>query len=100
MRIRWTPAAPDDLEHIKDYLTEHYPHLARSTVLELYEAICSLKTLPQRGRAGREPGTHELVFSRLPYIAVYRIKEQPSKSYTSTMLLRTDLKSVFVAVKG
>jgi toxin ParE1/3/4 len=75
-RIRWTPAAADDLEHIKDYLTENYPHLARSTVLELYEAIRSLKTFPQRGRPGREPGTHELVISRLPYIAVYRIKEQ------------------------
>ena len=46
MRIRWTPTAADDLEHIKDYLTEHYPHLARSTVLELYEAIRSLKTFP------------------------------------------------------
>jgi toxin ParE1/3/4 len=76
MRIRWTPTAADDLEHIRDYLTEHYPHLARSTVLELYEAIRSLKTFPQRGRPGREPGTHELVFSRLPHIAVYRIKEQ------------------------
>jgi len=76
MRIRWTPTAADDLEHIKDYLTEHHPHLAWSTVFELYEAIRSLKTFPQRGRPGRESGTHELVFSRLPYIAVYRIKEQ------------------------
>jgi toxin ParE1/3/4 len=76
MRIRWTPVAADDLERIKDYLSEHYPHLARSTVLELYETIRSLKTFPQRGRPGRESGTHELVFSRLPYIAVYRIKEQ------------------------
>ena len=76
MRIRWTPTAADDLEHIKDYLTEHHPHLARSTVLGLYETIRSLKIFPQRGRQGREPGTHELVFSRLPYIAVYRIKEQ------------------------
>ena len=76
MRIRWTPTAADDLEHIKDYLTEHHPHLVRSTILELYEAIRSLKTFPQRGRPGREPGTHELVFSRLPYIAVYRIKEK------------------------
>jgi len=41
MRIRWMPTAADDLEHIKDYLTEHYPHLALSTVLELYEAIRS-----------------------------------------------------------
>jgi toxin ParE1/3/4 len=76
MRIRWTPTAADDLEHIKDYLTENHPHLAWSTVVELYEAIRSLKKFPQRGRPGREPGTHELVFSRLPYIAVYRIKEQ------------------------
>jgi len=37
------------LEHIKDYLTEHHPYLARSTVLELYEAIRSLKIFPQRG---------------------------------------------------
>ncbi len=76
MRIRWTPAAADDLEQIKDYLTEHHPELARSTVLELYEGVRSLKTFPQRGRPGREPGTHELVFSPLPYIAVYRVKEQ------------------------
>src|SRR5260370_15483438 len=50
MRIRWTRAAAEDLEHIKDYLTEHYPHLAQSTVLELYEAIRSLKESPRRGR--------------------------------------------------
>jgi plasmid stabilization system protein ParE len=31
MRIRWTLAAAADLEHIKDYLIEHYPHLAQST---------------------------------------------------------------------
>jgi addiction module RelE/StbE family toxin len=76
MRIRWTRAAAEDLEHIKDYLTEHYPHLAQSTVLELYEAIRSLKTSPRRGRMGREEGTRELVLSRLPYIVAYRIKEQ------------------------
>ena len=75
MHIRWTPAAAGDLEQIKDYLTEHHPGIARSTVLELYEGIRSLKTFPQRGRQGREPGTHELVFPPLPYIAVYRIKE-------------------------
>ncbi len=34
MRIRWTLAAAADLEHIKDYLTEHSPRLAQSTVLE------------------------------------------------------------------
>jgi hypothetical protein len=27
MRIRWTAEAATNLEHIKDYLTEHYPIL-------------------------------------------------------------------------
>jgi plasmid stabilization system protein ParE len=56
MRIRWTLAAAADLEHIKDYLTEHYPHLTQPTVLELYETIRSLKASPHRGRLGREEG--------------------------------------------
>jgi toxin ParE1/3/4 len=76
MRIRWTYAAAEDLEHIKDYLTEHHPQFAQSTVIELYETIRSLKTSPHRGRLGREEGTRELVLSRLPYIVAYRIKEQ------------------------
>jgi toxin ParE1/3/4 len=76
MRIRWTRVAAEDLEHIKNYLTEHFPEFAESTVLELYETIRSLKTSPRRGRLGREEGTRELVSSRLPYIVAYRIKEQ------------------------
>ena len=42
----------------------------------MYEAIRSLKELPQRGRPGREDGTRELLFPPTPYIAVYRVKEQ------------------------
>lgn len=76
MRIRWTFAAASDLERIRDYLQEHDPHLARPTVVKLYEGIRSLKTMPRRGRVGREEGTRELVFAPLPYIAAYRIKEQ------------------------
>jgi toxin ParE1/3/4 len=76
MRIRWTRAAAEDLEHIKDYLTENHPQFAQSTVIELYEAIRSLKTSPRRGRVGREEGTRELLLLRLPYIVAYRIKEQ------------------------
>ena len=76
MRIRWTLAAAADLENIKDYLDENHPHLAQPTVLKLYEGVRSLKTMPHRGRAGREEGTRELVFTALPYIAVYRVKHE------------------------
>jgi toxin ParE1/3/4 len=42
----------------------------------MYSAIQSLKEWPNRGRLGREEGTRELSFPPLPYIAVYRVKEQ------------------------
>lgn len=76
MRIRWTAPAADDLEHIKDYLQEHYPHFAQSTILRIYESIRSLKNSPRRGRLGRRSGTRELVLTPLPYIVVYRIKDE------------------------
>jgi toxin ParE1/3/4 len=76
MHIRWTPAAAADLDHISTYLKDHHPHYRQPTIRKLYEAIRSLKTLPYRGRIGREEGTRELSFSPLPYVAVYRVKEQ------------------------
>lgn len=76
MRIRWTPAAAADLEHISNYLKDRYPHYRQPTMRKLYEAIRSLKESPHRGRLGREDGTRELLFPPMPYIAVYRVKEQ------------------------
>ncbi len=76
MRIRWTPAAAADLQQISDYLKDHHPHYRRATMRKLYEVIRSLKAMPHRGRPGREEGTRELVFPPLPYVAIYRVKEQ------------------------
>jgi plasmid stabilization system protein ParE len=42
----------------------------------MYASIGSLKEWPHRGRPGREEGTRELVFPPLPYVAVYRVKEE------------------------
>lgn len=75
MRLRWTPAAASDLEQISDYLRNHHPTYWRATVLRLYEGVRSLKSFPESGRPGNEPGTRELVFQPLPYIAVYRVKQ-------------------------
>ena len=68
MRLRWTSVAADDLESIRDYLALHLPSFTQSTILEIYQAILTLRSTPFRGRAGREEGTHELVLPRLPYI--------------------------------
>ena len=32
MRLRWTIPAAEDLEAIKNYLEDHYPHFAELTV--------------------------------------------------------------------
>jgi len=76
MRLRWTPAAAVDLQHISDYLKDHHPRYRQPTMRKLYEAVRALKQWPQRGRLGREEGTRELLFSPLPYVAVYRVTEQ------------------------
>jgi plasmid stabilization system protein ParE len=75
MRIRWTPAAAADLEHISNYLKDRDPHDRQPTLRKEYEAIRSLKESPHRGRLGREDRTRELLFPPMPYVAVYRVRE-------------------------
>jgi addiction module RelE/StbE family toxin len=76
VHIRWTPAAAADLEQISDYLKARHPKYRQRTMRKVYRAIVSLRDSPQRGRLGREQGTRELLFPPLPYVVVYRVKEQ------------------------
>ena len=76
MRVRGTPASAADLQQISDYLASHHPEYRQSTMRTLYNAISSLKRMPNRGRRGREEDTRELFVTALPYVAVYRIREQ------------------------
>lgn len=73
MRLRWTAAAADDLEHIADHLFEKTPENAAHLIRKIYDAPSALKTFPNRGRAGKKQGTRELPVPSLPYIVVYRV---------------------------
>jgi toxin ParE1/3/4 len=76
MRIRWTALAASDLTGICDYIQEHDgPEAARRVALQIYEGAGSLTQFPHRGRPGRKPSTRELVFPGLPFLAVYRVRE-------------------------
>jgi toxin ParE1/3/4 len=75
-RIRWSPAAADDLEAIYNYLSEHHPSLVQSTIRRLYDGARSLKQFPNRGRAGQKEGTRELVMAPMPYVIVYSVEPQ------------------------
>jgi addiction module RelE/StbE family toxin len=74
IRIRWAPAAADDLEAIYTYLRENHPAFAHTTIRKLYDAARSLKQFPRRGRIGRLEGTREFVMAPLPYIIVYGVE--------------------------
>ena len=76
MRIRWTLAAASDLAGIGDFLSRRHSSYRQPTMNKLYGAIRSLRDWPYRGRPGAEEGTRELLFSPLPYIAVYRVRGQ------------------------
>lgn len=76
MRLRWTPAAAEDLESIYTYLSEHHPSFVQPTIRLLYDSARSLRNFTERGRPGTIPETRELVLPRLPYIIVYRVTDQ------------------------
>lgn len=76
MRIRWTPAAAADLQRISDYLKKEHSRYRQPTMRKLYETIRSLRQSPARGRPGHEEGTREILFPPMPYVAVYRVREQ------------------------
>jgi toxin ParE1/3/4 len=76
MKIRWTTGAAEDLEDISDHIAEDNPDAALKTVRAIFSRIEELTTFPRRCRKGREEGTRELVLSPLPYIAVYRVREE------------------------
>jgi len=76
MQLRWTPEAAENLEAIYAYLREYHPSFAESTIHILYNAVRTLRDLPERGRPGTLPATREFVLPHLPYIIVYRTIEQ------------------------
>lgn len=76
MRLRWTDAALRDFTHICDYVAERSSgSTARRLALSIHKSLALLKKFPEQGRTGRKPDTRELVFTGLPYIAIYRIHE-------------------------
>lgn len=73
MRVRWTTTAASDLAHIVDYIRKDNPPAARRVAQTIYQGIARLRKFPGTGRVGLAEDTRELVFSPLPYIAIYEI---------------------------
>ena len=73
MAIKWTKTALRSVDEIAGYIAQDNPSRATSFVRELQIAVTKLQAHPGMGRAGRVPGTRELVLHK-NYIAIYRVR--------------------------
>ena len=77
MNIIWSPQAIDDLLSLRAYIAEDNPAAARRVALSIIRTIKELlPDNPQMGRAGRVPGTRELVIPETPFIVPYRLQRR------------------------
>lgn len=74
MKIRWSPTAISDLKAIREYIAKDSPTAAIKVATRIKEAAERLANFPLSGRAGRVPGTRELVIPGTSYIAAYAIQ--------------------------
>ena len=73
MALKWTQTALRSVDEIAGYIAKDNPTRATSFVQELKETVLKLQVHPGMGRAGRVPGTRELVLHK-NYIAIYRVR--------------------------
>ena len=77
MEIRWSTPATEDLERICAWIERDRPETAKRVAATIYNGIAQLRIAPGLGRvSSRMNGWRELVFAPLPYIAVYRVREE------------------------
>jgi toxin ParE1/3/4 len=76
MQIRWSPEAANDFESAMRRILQDNPSNAQRVARINHDRIAALAKFPNRGRDGRVEGTRELVIVSLPFIAVYRIKDE------------------------
>lgn len=68
--LEWRQTARNDLLAIVDYISDDSPAAASRLVEDIHKNVNALRDYPQRYRAGRVPGTRELVV-RPNYVVVY-----------------------------
>jgi toxin ParE1/3/4 len=74
--IAWLPEANRNRNRFAqlDYIAQNNPLAAADQDEEIEHQVDMLLQHPRLGRPGRIKGTRELVISRMPFVAVYRLK--------------------------
>jgi toxin ParE1/3/4 len=74
--IEWTEQATRQLDQAHDYIAlSNSEEVAARMVMRIVTTVQQLAAFPKSGRAGRVPGTRELVVANTPFIAAYVIQK-------------------------
>jgi toxin ParE1/3/4 len=76
MKIRYKARAIRDIKAIYDYIAQYDPAAAQRVLQRIEHSINRLLILPFSGRPGVVAGTRIIVVPGLPYIAIYRVREE------------------------
>jgi toxin ParE1/3/4 len=74
--IEWTEQATRQLGQAHDYIAlSNSAEVAARITMQIVTSVQQLAVYPMSGRAGRVPGTRELVISNTPFIVAYAIEK-------------------------
>jgi addiction module RelE/StbE family toxin len=74
--IEWTERAVRQLDQAHDYIAlSNSEQIASRITMQIVTTIQQLEVFPMSGRAGRIPGTRELVIQNTPFIAAYTVQK-------------------------
>jgi len=72
--IEWTEQATRQLDQAHDYIAlSNSEEVADRITLKIVNSVLQLAAFPMSGRAGRVPGTRELVIANTPFLVAYAI---------------------------
>ena len=74
--IEWTIQATRQLDRANNYIAlSNGEEVAARITMQIVASVQQLAAFPMSGRAGRVPGTRELVMANAPFIAAYAIQK-------------------------
>ena len=76
LEIVWSRKALARLVEIRRFVALDKPDAAARQAARIVSVVAALRTQPNLGRAGGEPGTRELVIGGTPYIVIYRSRSK------------------------
>ena len=74
--IEWTDQATRQLDQAHDHIAlSNSEEVAARITMRIVASVQRLAAFPMLGRAGRVPGTRELVISNTPFLAAYAVEK-------------------------